>query len=122
MYHRVLGTLWILSWLVVRFSGLDEGDDIWGLAMLVLLLSWLFGAFGGARLLLAPGNWGMRFYIPSALAVGSGVLMVASDMAPVPVEPFPGPLTYALRHAGGWVMLAAAALGAWAGWSRPLPE
>jgi hypothetical protein len=64
----------------------------------------------------------MRFYAPSALAVGSIVLWVASELAPVPVEPFPGPLTYALRHEAGFAGLAAAALGAWAGWSTPLPE
>lgn len=122
LYHRVLGTLVLLCWLVVRFSGLDEGDDVWGVTMLVLIVSWLTGAVGGARLLLAPRSWGIRFYAPSALAVGSVVLGVASELAPVPVEPFPGPLTYALRHAAEFAGLAAAALGAWVGWSTLLPK
>jgi hypothetical protein len=127
LYHRVLGTSYLACWLLVQFSGQDQADllgydDIFAYAQFVAIGCWLIGAGGGARLLLAQESWEFRFYIPCTLAVVSVLLVIAGELAPSPVEPFPGPLTYALRDATRYSARAAAVLGAWAGWSTPLPD
>jgi hypothetical protein len=118
--HRALGPLILASWLVLRFSGLDEGDNTWGFAAIVFFFSWIVGLGGATRLLLSVGPSKFRFRLPSVLLVASFILHVAGTMVPVPAGTIPGPLIFALRDAFIVTTLAAAALGAWAGWSTPI--
>jgi len=120
--HRILGPLILACWLVLRYSGLDEGDDTWGYAAIVFFFSWIVGLGGAARLLFSSGHMRFRFKLPSVFAVAAFVAFVASTMVPVPVGTIPGPLTSAIKYAAGVAALAAAALGAWAGWSTPLQD
>lgn len=127
MYHRVLGTLYLLCWLLVELSRRDRADllgydDIFAYAQVTAMVCWLIGAVGGARLLLASESWELRFRVPCTLAVVSVLLLVAGELAPTLVEPSPGSLSVALRDAGRYSARAAAVLGAWAGWSTPLPR
>lgn len=118
--HRILAPLFLACWLVLRYPGLDEGDDTWGMALIAFGLCVLLGLAGAARLLLSRGPLSFRFKLPSVLLVAAFVTFNASRMVPVPAGTIPGPLTFALQEAAGAAALAAAAVGAWAGWSTPL--
>ena len=115
--HRSLGPLLLVSLLVVRHPGLDEGDDIWGCALVVWGLSMTVGLGGAARLLLARGPLSYRLRAPSALLVAGFILGVARWH--MPGSP---PLATELESAVLVMFLAAPILGIWAGWSTPLQD
>jgi len=115
--HRILGPLLLMSWLVLRYSGLDEGDGIWGLALVIWGLSMIAGLGGAARILLSRGSLKYGFRIPSALLAAGFVLAVARWNTPGS-----GPFTTSLEKAFGVMTLAAAVLGIWVGWSTSLHD